>query len=68
MSKNKYCKFCVHEIKQIDYKDPANFRGYITQYGKIRPKYYSGNCLKHQKMLASAIKKARIMALIPFTR
>jgi len=67
MSK-KVCQFCEQGTKYIDYKNPPSFWGFTTRYGKIRPKYYSGNCLRHQKMLANAIKKARIMALIQFVR
>ncbi|MFH1720764.1 MAG: 30S ribosomal protein S18 [Patescibacteria group bacterium] len=64
----RQCKFCDADIKYIDYKNAKALRKYTTQYFKIVPKYYSGNCLKHQKQLATAIKRARIMALVPFTR
>lgn len=61
------CKFCINEIKNIDYKNAKLLRKYVTQYLKIVPRYYSGNCLKHQKQAAHAIKRARFMALLSFT-
>ncbi len=66
--KNRKCKFCETKVSHIDYKNVAVLKKSMTQYFKIVPRYYSGNCLKHQKTLAKAIKNARIMALIPFTR
>jgi small subunit ribosomal protein S18 len=64
---NRKCQFCVDQIDYIDYKNVRLIKKYITQYKKIVPRYYSGNCLRHQKTLATAVKRARIMALIPFT-
>ena len=66
--KNRTCDFCEENINQIDYKNIRLLRKYLTKYSKITPRYYSGTCLKHQKRLSKAIKNARIMALIPFTR
>lgn len=66
--KSRKCRFCAAEISEIDYKDLQLLRKYMTKYFKIVPHYYSGTCLKHQKRLARAIKNARIMALLPFTR
>jgi len=71
MSKNKYNKPCLFKengIKYIDYKDVVLLRKYVSQYGKIVPRYYTGVSLKYQKMLASAIKKARYMGLLRFVR
>ncbi|MFC1811041.1 30S ribosomal protein S18 [Patescibacteria group bacterium] len=71
MVKNKYnkpCKFCEDKEKYIDYKNLKALRPYQTKYSKIVPKYYSGACLRHQKMLAKAIKRARFMALTPYIR
>ncbi len=71
MAKNKYnkaCYFTTNGIDHIDYKDVTLLRQYITQYGKITPRYYTGTNLKFQKDLAAAIKRARIMALLSFTR
>ncbi len=70
MAKNKYnkpCPFTTEGITYIDYKDVMLLNKYISQYGKIVPRYYTGVSLKHQKALSRAIKRARTMALIPFT-
>lgn len=71
MAKNKYnkpCPFTARKVKYIDYKDVRLLRRYISQYGKIVPRYYTGVSLKYQKALAKAIKRARIMGLMAFTR
>lgn len=65
--RKKVCKFCVEKAKFIDYKDTAKIAKFITERGKIVPSRISGNCAKHQRQLASAVKKARLAALIPFT-
>lgn len=59
---------CPLEGQSIDYKNVELLKKYITKFGKIVPRYYSGVCLKNQKKLAKAIKRARIMALIPFVK
>ncbi len=64
--KRKICLFCRDKIEYIDYKDPAKLRPYITDRGKISPRRKSGTCAKHQRALASAIKRARHLALLPF--
>jgi small subunit ribosomal protein S18 len=64
----KVCKFCAAKTKFIDFKNLRIIRRYINLNGKIQARRYSGNCIKHQRMLASAIKKARIVALVPFVR
>ncbi|HDM08722.1 MAG: 30S ribosomal protein S18 [Candidatus Omnitrophica bacterium 4484_49] len=64
--RKKYCRFCVQKIKDIDYKDVELLQNFITDRGKIRTRNSSGNCAKHQRKLARAIKNARIMALLPF--
>jgi small subunit ribosomal protein S18 len=64
----KVCKFCAAKTKFIDFKNVRILRRYINLDGKIQPCKYSGNCVKHQRMLTSAIKKARIAALVPFIR
>jgi small subunit ribosomal protein S18 len=61
------CAFCVDGVTYIDYKDTAKLRRYITERGKILPRRITGNCAKHQRLLTSAIKKARVMALMPYT-
>ena len=65
--RKKICKFCADKSLVIDYKRPDILRNFITERGKIIPSRISGTCAKHQRMLARAIKKARIMALLPFT-
>jgi small subunit ribosomal protein S18 len=66
--KNRQCWFTENSIDTIDYKNVPLLRRYMTQYNKIVPKYYSGNKLKYQKMLSRAIKRARYMALVPYTK
>ncbi len=66
LNKNKFCYFCVNSIKEIDYKDIQTLRRFISSFNKIVPKRRSGVCSKHQRKLANEIKKARIMALLPF--
>jgi small subunit ribosomal protein S18 len=66
-AKPKSCHFCVSNIKDIDYKDVQTLRRFISSYAKIVPKKRSGVCSKHQRKLAGAIKRARIMSLLPFT-
>jgi small subunit ribosomal protein S18 len=63
--KKKVCKFCIQKLK-IDYKDPDTLRRFITERGKILPRRITGTCAKHQRALALAIKRARIIALLPF--
>lgn len=64
--KRKVCAFCTDKVA-IDYKDVARLRKYITEKGKILPRRQTGTCAKHQRELANAIKRARYMALIPYT-
>jgi small subunit ribosomal protein S18 len=63
--KKKVCKFCLQKFK-IDYKDADTLRRSITERGKILPRRITGTCAKHQRALALAIKRARIIALLPF--
>ena len=65
--RRKVCSFCVDKVEDIDYKDVAKLRRYVTESGKILPRRISGNCAKHQRQLTSAIKRARNVALLPFT-
>ena len=64
--KKKVCMFCVDRVESIDYKDTAKLRRYVSERGKIVPRRISGNCAKHQRQLTVAIKRARIIALLPF--
>jgi len=66
--KGRYCTFCKAETKYIDYKNVVSYRRFISIFGKIVPRYYNGNCLKHQKMVARAIKNGRHAGLVPFVR
>ena len=65
--RRRVCSFCVDKAESIDYKDTAKLRKYITERGKILPRRISGNCAKHQRELTEAIKRARIVALLPYT-
>ncbi len=65
--KPKSCFFCVHALNDIDYKDMRLIQRFTSSYSKIVPRRRSGTCVKHQRMISQAIKRARIMALIPFT-
>ncbi|MCR4962684.1 MAG: 30S ribosomal protein S18 [Firmicutes bacterium] len=65
--RRRVCSFCVDKVDFIDYKDTAKLRKYITERGKILPRRISGNCAKHQRELTEAIKRARIVALLPYT-
>ena len=65
--KRKVCSFCVAHTVTIDYKDPAPLRRYVSDRGKIEPRRRTGTCAKHQRALATAVKRARFLALLPFT-
>lgn len=65
-SKKKVCTFCVDKVESIDYKDVNKLRKFVTEKGKILPRRQTGVCAEHQRALTEAIKRARIMALLPF--
>ena len=65
--RKKICRFCEAKVVNIDYKEEKKIRRYQTERGKIVPRRISGTCAKHQRMLQQAIKRARILAMIPFT-
>ena len=65
--RRKVCDFCAGKVAYIDYKDVNRLRRYITERGKISPRRMSGTCAKHQRQLAVAIKRARAIALMPYT-
>lgn len=65
--KKRVCSFCVDKIDVVDYKDVGRLRKYLTELGKIVPRRISGNCARHQRQMTVAIKRARNMALLPFT-
>lgn len=64
--KKKVCAFCQAKVDAIDYKDVNTLKKYITEGGKILPRRMTGTCAKHQRVLASAIKRARLVDLLPF--
>jgi small subunit ribosomal protein S18 len=64
--KRKVCTFCVERQPDIDYKDQTRLRKYISERGKILPRRISGNCASHQRSLTVAVKRARVIALLPF--
>ncbi len=64
--KDRECYFCVNGLNDIDYKDTRILQKFLSGYGKILPRRRTGSCMKHQRKLALAIKRARFMALIPF--
>jgi small subunit ribosomal protein S18 len=65
--RKKVCRFCADKIKVVDFKDQNTLKYFVTERGKIIPRRISGNCAKHQRGVAVAIKRARVVALIPFT-
>lgn len=65
--KPKICTFCVEKSARIDYKQVDLVRRYVTERGKIRPRRQTGMCAKHQRRMATAIKRARHLALLPYS-
>ncbi len=65
--RRKVCGFCVDNIDEVDYKDIARLRRYVSERGKIEPRRKLGTCARHQRSLTVAIKRARHVALLPFT-
>ena len=67
MRRKKVCQFCADKTETIDYKDVEKLRKYVTERGKILPKRITGTCAIHQREVTKAIKRARIVALLPYT-
>ena len=65
--RRKVCSFCVDHIDHIDYKDTVRLNKYISERAKILPRRMTGTCAKHQRVLTTAIKRARHVALLPYT-
>src|SRR5205085_4517452 len=65
--RRKVCQFCVDKVKEIDYKDLARLRRFLSERGKIEPRRKTGTCAAHQRSLNVALKRARQLALLPFT-
>lgn len=66
-TRRKVCQFCVDKVEHIDYKDIGKLRKFLSEKGKILPRRISGNCAKHQRQMTTAIKRARHIALLPYT-
>ncbi len=66
-SRRKMCRFCIDKGLAIDYKNVKNLRHFVTERGKIIPRRIYGTCAKHQRQVTDAIKKARQIALLPYT-
>ncbi len=66
LPKNKECYFCLNGLSGVDYKETRILQKFLSSYAKILPRCRTGLCLKHQRKLALAVKRSRIMALIPF--
>ena len=67
MPRKKVCIFCVEKVDELDYKDVAKLKKFITEKGKILPRRITGNCAKHQRALTVAVKRARHVAIMPYT-
>jgi small subunit ribosomal protein S18 len=65
--RRKVCAFCVEHVDIIDYKDPVKLRRYLSDRGRIEPRRKTGTCAKHQRRLSVALKRARHLALLPYT-
>jgi small subunit ribosomal protein S18 len=65
--KKKYCQFCADKTDYIDYKDIALLRKFVSDRGKIRARRVTGNCAQHQRRVATAVKNAREMAILPYS-
>lgn len=65
--RKKFCRFCVDKLRTIDYKDIKKLEAFVSERGKIVSARFSGNCAKHQRRIAEAVKKARFLALLPYT-
>lgn len=65
--RRKVCQFCVDKLEHIDYKDISRLRRSLSERGKILPRRMTGACAKHQRQLSGAVKRARVIALLPYT-
>lgn len=65
-TKRKPCSFCIEKAVDVSYRDVNRLRKYVSERGKIVPRRISGNCAKHQRMLTVAVKRARLIAFLPF--
>jgi small subunit ribosomal protein S18 len=65
--RRKVCKFCVDKVGLVDFKDVRRLRSFVSERGKITPRRISGSCARHQRQLTRAIRRARTVALVPYT-
>jgi small subunit ribosomal protein S18 len=65
--RRKVCRFCADKSLKVDYKDQGQMKYFLTERGKIIPRRISGNCAKHQREVATAIKRGRMLAILPYT-
>lgn len=65
--KRKFCVFCKERVEYVDYKDVMTLRKFVSERGKIRARRVTGNCVQHQRDVATAVKNAREMALLPYS-
>lgn len=68
MLRKRICRFCADKTRVIDYKDVKLLEGFVRERGKIVSSRISGNCAKHQRRVAEAVKKARFISLVPYTK
>ncbi len=68
IGRKRFCRLCVDKAKSVDYKDTKRLEAFINERGKIVSSRLSGNCAKHQRIIAEAITKARFISLMPYTR
>lgn len=66
MSRSKKCRFCANSMMKLDYKEPKILQMFVTERGRIVPRRMSGICAKHQRFLNTEVKRARMLALLPF--
>jgi small subunit ribosomal protein S18 len=64
--RRRVCRFCADKNLKVDYKDQGNLKYFLTERGKIIPRRISGNCAKHQREVATAIKRARMLSILPY--
>lgn len=65
--RRKVCRFCVDKTSRVDYKDLNTIKYFVTERGKMIPRRINGNCARHQRQMAKAIKRARMIALVPYS-
>ena len=68
IGRKRFCRLCVDKANAVDYKDTKRLEAFITERGKMLSSRLSGNCAKHQRIIAEAITKARFVSLMPYTR